>query len=56
MNGATAELCANTMRSPNSRRITSIGVIHHHLFVMKKERSSPMMPSLLVSPFQECHI
>src|ERR1051325_8373312 len=44
MNGAIAELCAKTMRPPNTNSTSSIGVSHHHLLFQKKPNSSPKTP------------
>src|SRR5215831_20590558 len=49
MNGAMPEVCAKTIRTPKSNRITIIGVSHHHLFFAKNISSSPTTPIRLTT-------
>src|SRR6476660_10403545 len=48
MNGAMAELCANTTNPPTTINIKTIGVSHHHLRCQKNCRRSPRIPMRFV--------
>src|SRR6266404_5463519 len=50
MNGPRAELCAVTIKPPNTRRTNTIGIIHHIFRCQRKVSSSPAMPNRVRAP------
>jgi len=46
MNGAMAELCANTISAPIKNRHTIIGTSHHRFRLQKNVINSPATPRL----------
>jgi hypothetical protein len=49
MNGAIAELCANTKSTPKTRMTNTIGNIHQRLLAIRNESNSLATPSRVVA-------
>jgi hypothetical protein len=43
MKGATAELCAKTIRTPRMKRVSNMGASHHLFTLQKNDSNSPIV-------------
>jgi hypothetical protein len=49
MKGATAELCAKTIRTPRMKRVTNMGASHHLFILQKNDSNSPTVLNRLAA-------